>query len=479
MKIAKNFIYNTSYQILVLLLPLVTVPYIARVLGPEGVGAKSYTFSIVQYFILIAILGLDAYGIREVAKVKDNRKKLSETFKSLFILRVMTVSVAFILFCLFMYWNTEFISLFWIQSLYIVIVASDVAWLFMGLEQFKKIVIRNTITKLAGLIAIFMFVKQKEDLPLYIIILIISQVAGQVTLFPYIPKYIDRVKVSYLSVIKHLKPTLAIFITQLAMQVYLVLNRTLLGIYSTTSEVGIFDSSYKIISIALALMTSISTVMLPRISALVSEGEHATVRLFLNRTLSITLLFAVGLMFGIAGISGNFMGWFLGAGFTGAGSVLVLLTPVILFLAWGSIIGNQFLLPMNRMRGYSIAVCSGLFVNVIINVLLIPQYGAQGAAVATSISEGVVLLAMMIIVRESLDQWAWLKELPLLIIAGGVMVSALLVMNKLPIQPVGLTFLQIIVGIGIYLVILYLFKTKTLNWLLDKISVVINKRRQK
>ncbi|WP_332464517.1 polysaccharide biosynthesis C-terminal domain-containing protein [Brochothrix thermosphacta] len=173
------------------------------------------------------------------------------------------------------------------------------------------------------------------------------------------------------------------------------------------------------------------------------------------------------------------MGWFLGAGFTGAGSVLVLLTPVILFLAWGSIIGNQFLLPMNRMRGYSIAVCSGLFVNVIINVLLIPQYGAQGAAVATSISEGVVLLAMMIIVRESLDQWVWLKELPLLIIAGGVMVSALLVMNKLPIQPVGLTFLQIIVGIGIYLVILYLFKTKTLNWLLDKISVVINKRRQK
>lgn len=240
--ITKNYIYNLLYQILVLILPLITTPYISRVLGAENIGIYSYTISIVTYFILFGSLRVALYGQREIAYNQNNKKKYSMIFWEIVILRTITMTISLILFYLIFVNGNQYQTYYKILILELIENCIDIIWFFQGLEEFKKTVMRNTIVKLVSVISIFLFVKSKNDLQIYFWIYVLSTTIGNGSLWLYLPKFLEKVKLKDLKIIRHLKPTLGLFVSQIAVQVYTVLDRTMIGaIISDKSEVGFYD----------------------------------------------------------------------------------------------------------------------------------------------------------------------------------------------------------------------------------------------
>lgn len=227
MKVLRNYLYNAGYQVLAIIVPLITSPYISRVLHASGVGDNAYTNSIIQYFVMFAALGVGYYGNREIAYVREDRQKMSATFWEIQILKTLTTLVAYLAFVIFLQIYTEYTWYLWIQSINVLAVAFDISWLFMGIEDFKRTVIRNTIVKLASMIMIFTLVRDANDVALYIFIIGASTFFGNLILWPYLKKILVPVKLKELHPLKHFNPTVSLFIPQVATSVYLQLNKTM------------------------------------------------------------------------------------------------------------------------------------------------------------------------------------------------------------------------------------------------------------
>ena len=242
----KNYIYNLAYQILELFLPLITIPYVSRVLGAENIGIYSYTISITTYFVTFSALGMALYGQREVAYVQDNKKKYSRIFSEIILLRFFTLLIALaIYYMLFIRAGGSYGAYYAILILEIIGGACDISWFFRGLEEFKLTVIRNTIIKIISTISIFVFIKTPDDLWKYFLIYVLSIILGNATLWLYLPKYLQKTKVKLANIFRHLKPTLALFVPQIAVQVYTLLDKTMIGtIVEDKSEVGYYDQSH-------------------------------------------------------------------------------------------------------------------------------------------------------------------------------------------------------------------------------------------
>ncbi len=315
MSVAKNYLYNVFYQLLMVIIPIITVPYVAKVLGTYGTGVNAYSFSIAQYFVLFGMIGVSLYGNRTIATVRDDREKLNKKFWEIYILQLITCSIATFVYIIYVLNFVESNrNIYLVQSLYIISAAIDISWLFMGLEDFKKTVTRNTVIKIIGVICIFTFVKSIDDLLIYVGILAISNFLGQLVLWGYVGKIINLKFIKFINfneMIKNLNPMIILFVPQIAVQIYTVLNKTMLGIISTESEVGIFDNSEKIIKITLAIVTSLGTVMLPRISNEFAKGKLEKVNEYIYKSLNFVSIIAIPMAFGIAAISKEFVGWFL------------------------------------------------------------------------------------------------------------------------------------------------------------------------
>lgn len=252
MNIIKNYIYNTVYQIMLLIVPLITMPYLTRVFTPDQIGINSYTASIVNYFMLFGALGMQMYANRQVAYVRDNKEKLSKTFWSLYITQLITTSISLIAYLIFVLFVKDNKAIYLVQGISVVATMIDISWLFMGLEDFKKISLRNILVKLLGLIGIFAFVKTSDDLLLYIFISTIINVIGMVVMWIYIPKEIRKVQIDKKLMKRTIIPLILLFLPQIASQVYTLLSRTMIGILSTDAQVAFYDYSQKIVRIVLA-----------------------------------------------------------------------------------------------------------------------------------------------------------------------------------------------------------------------------------
>ena len=243
MTIVKNYLYNVGYNILILLTPLLTVPYISRVLGPSGVGINATTNSVITYFLLAGTVGITIYGNREIAFIREDDRKRSQTFWEIEILQIITISIAYLAFCIFLYLQNQLKIYFFYQSFLIIAGAFDISWFFMGLEDFKKTVIRNMIVKLLSVASIFVFVKNSHDVGIYILILSLSQLLGNITLWPYLPKLVYAPKTSELRIFRHLKPSLSLFVPQVATTIYLAVNKTMLWKLDSVTASGYYDYS--------------------------------------------------------------------------------------------------------------------------------------------------------------------------------------------------------------------------------------------
>lgn len=384
--IKKNFLFNASYQLLSIFVPLVTTPYVSRVLGVEGIGFFSYAFAIAQYFMLFILLGLNNYGNRIIAQLRNDKKQLSQCFSEIYGMQLIVGLFVFCLYLLYSIFFSENENLSLVMAILVFSSILDINWFFFGIEEFKLIVFRNFIIKIGTLILIFLFVKGENALFIYAFVNVLSALFSQIVLFPFLRKYISFTLPSLIGILKHIRPNLVLFLTVIATSIYNIINKIILGYVTTPIEVGLYESSLKIIAIPTLLITALGTVMLPKMSNLIANND-TTNEALLAKSFVFALFVSSILAFGIMGVSQEFVPIFYGIGYEKCAELLLILLPTGIFFAIGNVIRTQVLIPRSMDKIYVISGFLGASVNLSINLILIPYYGAIGAAVGTLFTE--------------------------------------------------------------------------------------------
>ena len=423
MQVVKNFLYNVSYQLLVIILPLITVPYVSNILGAEGIGNYAFTYANMQYFVIFGMVGITLYGTRQIAYFRENKENLKNTFYSIYTLQLITTTISFVLYLIFtlVFNNGDYKWLYIVQGINIIASMADISWLFMGLEQFKKTVVRNTIVKLVSLASIFIFVKSSNDTVIYTLILALSALIGNLTFWFYVAKAIGfkSIKISGLNL--HLKASLALFIPQIAIQIYVLLDRTMLGTITDTIQVGFYENSQKIVKIVLTLVTAIGTVMMPKIANTVASGDMKKVKYYIKNSFFFVSALSIPLMFGLMGVAPELSPWFFGNNFVGIEKLIVISSLIILAISWSNVLGMQLLVPLNKTKEFTISVTSGAIINFILNLVLIKRVGATGACISTIIAEFTVTSVQFYLIKDFIKAKELIKPVLLFIPTATVM----------------------------------------------------------
>ena len=471
MQLIKNYLYNVFYQLFILIVPLITMPYISRVLGPTGSGINYLTSANTQYFILLGSLGITLYGNRQIAYLRDNKQRVSQAFWEIFLLRCLTTLVALSSFYIFVYFNHTYQGAYLMQSILIIATALDISWLFMGVENFKVTVSRNMIVKIFSILFIFTLVKTKNDVIIYIFILSLSQLLGNLTLFPYLRHYINWPQWRQLQIWQHLRPSLALFLPQVAMQIYLILNKTMVGWLVSVKATGFYTYSDNTIRAVLTLGTSLATVMMPRVANTFIHGDIKQVNKYTQLSFDFASAVAVPLMFGIAAVSLKFVPSFLGAGYSPVAYLMIIETLLILPVTWTSVIGNQYLIPLGRNRTYTNSVLLGALVSVVLNVPLILLFQTQGAMITSVVCEFAVAFYQLYAIRQELPLHVLFNEFWKYLFAGLIMFVIVFYLHLHWKFTLLTFFIEVLVGIVLYAAGLLMFKAS----ILQKLKILLAK----
>ena len=418
----KNFLYNVLYQILLVILPLITAPYISRTLGATAVGVYSYTYSVAYYFLLIAMLGIGNHGNRSIAAVRDDRKKLNKTFSSIYSLQVITFSIAILAYAIYLILfvkDNRLIVL--LQLIYVTSGLFDIGWLFFGLEQFKLTVARNTLIKISTVVLMFVFVHKPSDLWKYTLIMSAGTLFSQAYLWLYVKKYVSFKKCSVKEITSNIKPVLILFIPVLAYSIYKVMDKIMLGNMSSYDQVGFYNNAEKIINIPMGIITALGTVMLPRMSNIVANGDKKRVDDYIRISAKLVTLLSSAIAFGLMGVSSVLAPVFFGDEFIACGEIIRLLSVTVFFIAWANVIRTQYLIPNKRDSIYLTSTMVGAILNLIINWMLIPKYQANGAAFGTIVAEFSVMLVQMVAVKNELPMRKYIMSYSPILIIGLIM----------------------------------------------------------
>lgn len=468
----RNYIYNLINQILVLITPLITTPYISRVLSADGIGQYSFTSSVVSYFVLFATMGTTIYGQREISYCQDDKSVRSKKFWEIEILSCITVLATLVVYIFFLLIN-GFQKIYLIQIFTLLAVATDVSWLFTGMEEFKITVIRNIVFKILNIIFIFMAVRSKGDLLIYVFGLSFIQFLSTLSLWPSLKNFVEPINMSDFHPFSHLKENFTLFVPTIAIQIYTVLDKTMIGLMTNSAaENGYYEQSTKIVKITLTIITALSAVTIPRIGAYFSNHENDKISHYMYQAYNFVWLLGIPLCFGLAGISKNFVPWFLGDGFEESADLIIILSFLILAIGINNVTGMQYLIPTKRQNLFTISVCIGALVNFVLNSLLIPHFLAAGAAVASVIAETTIAIFQLIIVRKELS----IKKIGFMslkyLIAGIIMLGFLIFENFYLSPSILHTLIMIITGIFVYSLTLLIEKDK---FFIDNMNVIIAK----
>lgn len=463
MKVIKNFFWNAGYQIFVLIVPLVTVPYINRVLGPTGVGINAFTNSIVQYFILFGSLGINLYGNRGTAYRRDDKVALTKYFWEVSFLRFISVGIAVIAYLIFTFSMDKYRIFYLAQGFMLVGAAFDISWFFQGLENFRVTVIRNVLVRIASLILIFLLVHKASDTALYILILSGSQLLGNLTFWPSLRANLTHFpKISTLHVWRHMKPAFLLLIPQLAIQIYVQLNKTMLGILQGVTASGFYENSDKIIKMLLALVTATGTVLLPHVAHYFASGNHEAVKRSLASSMHVILVLAFPLAFGIAAVSTSFTYFFFSTKFMPVAPLMAVEAIVVIPISIASAIGVQYLLPTDQVKPYTVSVILGSLVNIVVNVPLILWLGTMGAVIGTILSESVVTLYQIYAIKDQLSLGELFSESWKYCLSALIMFVAVKVLEMTWPTSIAFLMLEVVIGMVVYFVVLLLLRPRIL-----------------
>lgn len=446
-----NFIYNMFYQILALIIPFITIPYASRVLGVHGIGEYSYTYSIVYYFMIIGMLGITNYGSREIAKVRDQKKLMNYKFCSIYYMQLLFsffISLIYVIFIFFS--NTRYEFLFMIQILYVLSVVTDVNWFFYGVENFKITVIRNSLIKILSLILIFTFVKDKGDTPIYTLIISGSTFISNLLLLFSLNRHIKFVKVKMKDILKNFYPSFILFIPVIAMKIYKVMDKTMIGLLTNVTEVGYYSNADGIINLPMGIIVALGVVMLPRLTNLISNGHKKEANDMFFKSFSFAIFMASPIMFGLMATGKDFSILFLGDGFIKTGILVQILSVTIIFMTISNVLRTQFLIPHGKDKEYIVAIIIGALVNVVLNLIFIPKFGCAGACIGTVCAEFLVMFfhiyfsSKFINMKELLNHNIWF------IMSGFLMFISVFLVGNLFSNRLIRILLQVLLGIVVY-----------------------------
>ena len=427
MKILKNYAYNLSYQLLVIILPIITTPYVTRVFSSTDLGTYGYFNSIVTYFILLATLGVANYGTKEIS---GHRKDIRKNFWGIYTLQfgatILSICL-YILLCLSLSFMQNPVA--YILGLSLVSKGMDISWLFQGLEDFRKITVRNITVKLVGVSSIFLFVKSANDLYLYVFLLTIFELLGQFSMWLPAREFIGKPHFDWSYAKQHLKPVVLLFLPQIAISLYVTLDRTMLGALASTKDVGIYDQALKLVNILLTLVTSLGSVMLPRVANLLSTGDHKAVNKMHQMSFLIYNLVIFPIIAGMLIVNDDFVQFFLGQDFQDAKYAIAIMIFRMFFIGWTNIMGIQILIPHNKNKEFMISTTIPAIVSVGLNLLLLPKLGYIGAAIVSVLTEALVWAIQLYFTRNYLKEVPFLASTIKIIGASALMYGVLFVVK--------------------------------------------------
>ncbi len=386
----KNAVLNAMRVFMSTFFPIITFPYASRVLLPEGIGMVSFARSFVDFFIMIASLGVGAYGVRETAKVRDNKAELSKVTKEIFTINICSTAVAyFLLFAavFFVPKLSEYRSLIILISSKILFIVLGFEWLYGGLEDFKYITVRAFFFQVLSVVLLYVFVKKPEDYLIYASIAVISNVGSNICNWFYSRKFIDFSLVKKLELKKHLKPIFILFATAVVVTVHVTIDNVMLGFLCGDWYVGIYTASHKIISLTLTMVVAVGAVIVPRLSYYVQTGEEDKFRSLVHKNFDVFLMMAIPCFLGLILVGHAAISAFCGEKYISAVPAMRIMTLLIVSSGLSSVMGGQTFIPIGKEKivfcGLFLAVC----MNFILNLILIPEFNIYGAAITTLFSQ--------------------------------------------------------------------------------------------
>lgn len=440
-----NIKYSFLNRIVNAIVPFVISMYLARVLNKNDLGTVAYGKNILTYFLVIAMMGVQEYGIREIAKNKNDAKAESQIFVELFVINSISTTISLLLYLIIQISNPERV----IRSFIIIIVANyfNFDFLLIGRENYKLIALRNITQKILSIILVLALVRTNNDVGRYVIVYALTQFVLHIPDIIYSLKNIRR-PVSKINIIRHLKSIILLFGTAISLELYSQIDITMLGFWCTPSDIAVYSYSSKFIKMIVVLICSISTVLLPRISYLQDKEE---INESVKWILKLVLLFAFPVMIGGFIVSYDVMTFLYGDGFYEAGRIVRLLILLILICSLGNIFGTQVLVSQHKEKKLLISTIVGAITNIIFNSILIRYYGIEGAAIASLLSELFVMLLQIYYSRDlvciRIEMHFWIK----LIFSLGVFFLCMVPFRLYEWENIHLRLIvQVVVGFFVY-----------------------------
>lgn len=477
--VAVNYLLNTAYQILILIVPLITTPYVSRVLGAEGIGVYSYTYSIISYFLIIAAMGTATYGQRTIAYHQDDPYARSRKFYEILIFRIVTTLSCCVVYGAYLLSDiARYRGIACLQLIYLIAVAFDITWFFQGMEDFKRIVLRNTVAKIFNIVLLFVFVREESDLWLYTLILAGMTLVANLSVWPYVPSVVNRVRLRDIKPFKDFRDIILLFVPTIAIQVNSVLDKTLIGVFAANAaENGYYEQTEKVVRMALAVVTSLGIVMIPRMSKLFHDDDRERMKSYIEKSYQFVWLIGIPIMFGLIAVVDVFVPVFYGQGYDRIKVLMPIYALSVLPVALSNVTGCQFLIPIRKQNVYSAAVLVSAVVNVGLNVVLTPRYLADGAAAASVTAEmvGCIVMLVYVQVKGMVDVPAVLRLSVRKFVAGIVMLVAVKATATLLDESVLSLLILIVEGGVVYPLVLFLERDR---FFLDLLERVLGKVRR-
>ena len=466
--IKKNYFFSTAYQILTILTPLITAPYISRIFGAEVIGIYSYTSSLEAFFGIFAALGTATYGQRVIARCRDDEDERSHSFWEIEILSVLTTTVTIAAWFLFIILNPEYAIYYSVLTIQLVAIAFDITWFYAGLEKFVFTVSRSTIVRLVSIISLFVFVHNKSDLVIYILILSIPNLIGNLSMWIPLRRFVNKPVLKDLNIRPHFKETLVYFVPTIAATAYTYIDKVMIGaITHNEAENGYYEQTTKVIRMAYVLVSSMNTVMTARMSYLFQKGDVKEIQKKLNQALSFIMIMSIPITLGICGIADNFVPWFFGDGFDKVKILLKLYSPLVVIQSFHSYLIQQVLIPSGQRARSNIGVIVGSCVNLIFNAIFIPRLQSVGAVFGTIIAETTIAAIYFKLSREYISISMILRYIYRPIFCAAIMLGVVVAIGWGHSGSITITMLQIAIGTLTYFVLMLLLKDPYVKNVID------------
>jgi len=434
MSTKKNAAYNVAYRMFSVLLPLVTAPYLSRVVGTDGVGLYADAWTMSELFCLVGMLGLADYGVRTIAQAREDRQELDRAFSGIWQMQLLVAGTALLLwlgYVLLAAGAEKTIALHLTMMSVSCLVSFD--WCLMGLDQFKPIALRNTFVKSAAAVCVFLFVKSKNDLWIYAFVWSLATLLGNLSCALTLKGKVTYRRVSLRESLRHLRPCAVLFISVMAVSIYRRMDKIMVYNIAGADQNGLYENAEKIIYCLSGFISAIGTVMMPKVANMQKKGETERIARHIDRSMDLILCMVTAMAFGVAAVADRFAPLFYGESFRYSGTLMAPLGFTLIMIGFANVIRTQVVLPQKRDHIFVKSVCCGAAVNLAANACLIPSMRSMGAVIGTLLAELTVPVVQYILLRKELPYRRYIGYAGVYAVIGGAMLGCVrLVAGLLP-----------------------------------------------